>query len=80
MQILFERAFSLFTRVPASSGALGAFIEIVEPAVVMDALTALPPEVMQALVEHFASKGEHARVETCVLHMSIASLDLNQVR
>jgi hypothetical protein len=35
---------------------------------------------MQALVEHFAAKGEPERVERCVLHLSIASLDLDQVR
>lgn len=39
----------------------------------------LAPEVMQALVEHFAAAGAPQRVERVVLHLSIASLDLDQV-
>ena len=34
---------------------------------------------MQALVEHFSQKGQPEAVEKAVLHMDIASLDLNQV-
>jgi hypothetical protein len=35
---------------------------------------------MQALVEHFALRGEPERVERCVLHLSIAALDIDQAR
>jgi hypothetical protein len=35
---------------------------------------------VQALVEHFAGKGQPGRVEACVVHLPIMSLDLNQVR
>ena len=31
------------------------------------------------LVEYFSERGEPGRVERCVLHMDIASLDFNQV-
>jgi hypothetical protein len=34
----------------------------------------------QALVGHFAAKGQPGRVEACVVHLPIMSLDLNQVR
>ena len=34
---------------------------------------------MQGLVEHYSSKGWLQRVEQCVLHMDISSLDFNQV-
>lgn len=34
---------------------------------------------MQALVEHYSGKGWLQRVEQCVLHMDISSLDFNQV-
>ena len=34
---------------------------------------------LQALVEHFSQKGQPDAVERAVLHMDIASLDLNQV-
>ena len=35
--------------------------------------------VAQALVEHFSGHGQPEAVERAVLHMDIASLDLNQV-
>lgn len=37
------------------------------------------PKIMQALVEHYSEKGWLQRVEQCVLHMDILSLDFNQV-
>jgi hypothetical protein len=33
----------------------------------------------QALVGHFAAQGQPGRVEACVVHLPIMSLDLNQV-
>lgn len=36
-------------------------------------------KIMQALVEHYSTKGWLQRVEQCVLHMDISSLDFNQV-
>ncbi|CAL9007578.1 unnamed protein product [Prunus brigantina] len=36
-------------------------------------------KIMQALVEHYSRKGWLQRVEQCVLHMDISSLDFNQV-
>jgi hypothetical protein len=35
---------------------------------------------MQALVEHYSGKGWLQRVEQCILHMDISSLDFNQVQ
>lgn len=34
---------------------------------------------MQALVEYYSEKGWLQRVEQCILHMDISSLDFNQV-
>lgn len=36
-------------------------------------------KIMQVLVEHYSRKGWLQRVEQCVLHMDISSLDFNQV-
>ncbi|OMO82357.1 hypothetical protein COLO4_23048 [Corchorus olitorius] len=55
------------------------FLELLEPYILKDMLGCLPPEIMQALVEHYSSKGWLQRVEQCVLHMNISSLDFNQV-
>jgi hypothetical protein len=57
----------------------GMFLEVLEPYILKDMLGSLPPEIMQALVEHYSSKGWLQRVEQCILHMDISSLDFNQV-
>ena len=62
-----------------SAGSQGAFLEMLEPPIVDDLVPTLPPEIMQALVDLFTSRNQPERVERCVLHMDIQSLDLNQV-
>lgn len=47
-----------------------------------DALPRPAPELVQALVEHLAGRGglgRPDRVERCVLHFDITSIDLDQV-
>ncbi|PNT65776.1 hypothetical protein BRADI_3g02497v3 [Brachypodium distachyon] len=73
--ILFDTVFSKFAA--AQSG--GMFLEVLEPYILKDMLGSLPPEIMQALVEHYSGKGWLQRVEQCILHMDISSLDFNQV-
>ncbi|KAF7077699.1 hypothetical protein CFC21_082223 [Triticum aestivum] len=73
--ILFDTVFSKF--VAAQSG--GIFLEVLEPYILKDMLGSLPPEIMQVLVEHYSGKGWLQRVEQCILHMDISSLDFNQV-
>ena len=62
-----------------STGSQGAFLEMLELPIVDDLVPTLPPEIMQALVDLFTSRNQPERVERCVLHMDIQSLDLNQV-
>ncbi|KAJ6328871.1 hypothetical protein OIU77_010536 [Salix suchowensis] len=73
--ILFDEIFSKFVSVQHRD----TFLELLEPYILRDMLGSLPPEIMQALVEHYSSKGWLQRVEQCVLHMDISSLDFNQV-
>ncbi|KAJ4963919.1 hypothetical protein NE237_023858 [Protea cynaroides] len=73
--ILFDDIFSRFVAVQHG----GTFLELLEPYILKDMLGCLPPEIMQALVEHYSCKGWLQRVEQCVLHMDISSLDFNQV-
>ncbi|XP_073012447.1 uncharacterized protein [Typha latifolia] len=73
--ILFDNIFSKFVAVQHG----GTFLEILEPYILKDMLGSLPPEIMQALVEHYSGKGWLQRVEQCVLHMDISSVDFNQV-
>lgn len=73
--ILFDEIFSKFVAIHQRD----TFLELLEPYILKDMLGCLPPEIMQALVEHYSSKGWLQRVEQCVLHMDISSLDFNQV-
>ncbi|XP_022757621.1 vacuolar protein sorting-associated protein 8 homolog isoform X2 [Durio zibethinus] len=73
--ILFDEIFSKFVAIQQRD----TFLELLEPYILKDMLGCLPPEIMQALVEHYSSKGWLQRVEQCVLHMDISSLDFNQV-
>ncbi|KAK8969694.1 hypothetical protein KSP40_PGU002021 [Platanthera guangdongensis] len=75
--ILFDGIFSKF--VVVHHEVAETFLEILEPYILRDMLGFLPPEIMQALVEYYSSKGWLERVEQCVLHMDISSLDFNQV-
>lgn len=73
--ILFDEIYSKFDAAKHRE----TFLELLEPYILKDMLGSLPPVVMQALVEHYSSKGWLQRVERCVLHMDISSLDFNQV-
>ncbi|KAK4743512.1 hypothetical protein SAY87_001513 [Trapa incisa] len=73
--ILFEEIYTKFVAVKHKD----TFLELLEPYILKDMLSSLPPEIMQALVEHYSSRGWLERVEQCVLHMDISSLDFNQV-
>ncbi|KAK5776227.1 Vps8 [Gossypium arboreum] len=73
--ILFDEIFSKFVAIQQRD----TFLELLEPYILKDMLGCLPPEIMQVLVEHYSSKGWLQRVEQCVLHMDISSLDFNQV-
>ncbi|KNA19535.1 hypothetical protein SOVF_060920 [Spinacia oleracea] len=75
IDILFNEIFSKFVAVQHRD----TFLELLEPYILKDMLGSLPPEIMQALVEHYNGKGWLQRVEQCVLHMDISSLDFNQV-
>ncbi|CAL1398837.1 unnamed protein product [Linum trigynum] len=73
--ILFDEIHSKFR----AANQRDTFLELLEPYILRDMLGSLPPEIMQALVEHYSSNGWLQRVEQCVLHMDISSLDFNQV-
>ncbi|KAL3517335.1 hypothetical protein ACH5RR_024237 [Cinchona calisaya] len=73
--ILFDEIYSKFYAAKQKE----TFLELLEPYILKDMLGCLPPAIMQALVKHYSMKGWLQRVEQCVLHMDISSLDFNQV-
>lgn len=80
--LLLSRSEALFDDIAPkflSSPFSAAFLHQLEPRILADELPSLAPEVMQALVEHFAHSRQHDRVERCVIKLDILSLDLNQL-
>ncbi|KAF3667529.1 putative pyruvate dehydrogenase E1 component subunit alpha-3, chloroplastic-like isoform X1 [Capsicum annuum] len=75
LDVLFDKIFPKYVAVNHKD----TFLEHLEPYILKDMLGSLPPEIMQALVEHYSTKGWLQRVEQCVLHMDMLSLDFNQV-
>ncbi|XP_057778554.1 uncharacterized protein LOC130997300 [Salvia miltiorrhiza] len=73
--ILFDDIMSKFDEAQQKE----TFLELLEPYILKDMLGSLPPGIMQALVEHYSKRGWLQRIEQCVLHMDILSLDFNQV-
>ena len=74
-EVYSSAVFDAFLRSKCKS----AFLEGMVPYILSDKLRSLPAEVMQALVDHYASIDAANVIEKCVLHMDVESLDLNQV-
>ncbi len=55
------------------------FLRLLEPGILTDKLTYVVPEIMQAFVAHYAHNRMLHRIEQCILHMDIASMDFHQV-
>lgn len=60
-------------------GKMSAFLSSLEHFVLNDRLQELPPEIVQHLIEELSSRDQPWRIEECVMHLEITSLDLNQL-
>ncbi|KAK7507486.1 hypothetical protein BaRGS_00001421 [Batillaria attramentaria] len=76
MDVLFGRIYERFA---VDVIAKGTFLECLEPYIQTDRLTAIPPAVMKDFVDHYESRGMLDSVESCIVHLDIASLDIHQV-
>ncbi|XP_071822429.1 vacuolar protein sorting-associated protein 8 homolog isoform X2 [Apostichopus japonicus] len=76
LDILFGTIYDEFS---ADMIAKGVFLECLEPYILNDKLTSIPPHVMKDFVEHYRDKEMVPNVEACIVHMDIASLDIHQV-
>ncbi|CAG8624407.1 15631_t:CDS:1, partial [Dentiscutata heterogama] len=54
-------------------------LEVLEPYILEDKITDLPPEVMKDLVTHYRNRGMLQRVEECIWHINPQCLDIDQV-
>lgn len=60
-------------------GRVSPFLSALEHFVLNDRLQELPPEIVQHLVEELSRKDQPWRIEECVMHLEITTLDLNQL-
>ncbi|KKA28181.1 hypothetical protein TD95_004071, partial [Thielaviopsis punctulata] len=55
------------------------FLETLESYITEGIITAVPPVVMKALVNHYVSKGLEVRLEEMICHVNTSTLDLDQI-
>lgn len=60
-----------------SAGRTSLLMLQLEAAILRRDLPGGPPEVVRAMVDYFMHRGLASRVERAVLHMDVASLDLD---
>ncbi|RIB07429.1 Golgi CORVET complex core vacuolar protein 8-domain-containing protein [Gigaspora rosea] len=59
--------------------ARGIMLEVLEPYILKDKITDLPPEIMKDLVNHYRKRRMLQRVEECIWHINPQCLDIDQV-
>ena len=74
--VLFGR---LYERFREDVIAHGAFLECLEPFILDNQLKTISPQIIKDLTSHFQSRGMLARVEACIVHLDIISLDIHEV-
>ncbi|CAL1539613.1 unnamed protein product [Lymnaea stagnalis] len=76
LELLFDR---IYEKLAADVIAKGTFLECLEPYMQSDRLTYIPPAVMKDFVDHYEMRGLLDSVESCIVHLDITSLDIDQV-
>ncbi|KAI9280628.1 Golgi CORVET complex core vacuolar protein 8-domain-containing protein, partial [Sporodiniella umbellata] len=73
-----EFLFEIYERFLANQVA-GLFLEALEPAILEDYLSDIPPSVMKELVDHYSKKRLLDELEQIIWHIKPSSLDIDQV-
>ena len=69
----------LYERFSQDVIAHGAFLECLEPYILDDQLQNISPQIIKNLTTHFQGKDMLSRVEACIVHLDIISLDIHEV-
>ncbi|PHH67002.1 hypothetical protein CDD81_4397 [Ophiocordyceps australis] len=72
---LFEDVYEWYSNAKASA----IFHETLEPYILEEAITVVPPAVIKDMVDYYVSKGWESRLEEIICHMQTTTLDLDQV-
>ncbi|GAB1606858.1 vacuolar protein sorting-associated protein 8 homolog isoform X3 [Argonauta hians] len=76
VEILFGRIYDRFRM---DVIAKDTFLECLEPYILDDKLSVIPPTVMKDFVEHYETKGMLESVEACIVHLEVTTLDIHHI-
>lgn len=69
----------IYGRLVENSISRAVFLESLEPYILSERLGSLTTPVMRDLLRHFQDNGMMDSVESCLVHMDVTSLDIQQV-
>ncbi|KAL8857997.1 MAG: hypothetical protein Q9178_005458 [Gyalolechia marmorata] len=72
---LFDDVYTAFSE----NGAQDVFFETLEPVIVNDDFTVIPPTVLKDLVRHYTDRALHSRLEELLCHLDPRTMDLDQI-
>ncbi|KAH7124126.1 Golgi CORVET complex core vacuolar protein 8-domain-containing protein [Dendryphion nanum] len=75
LDFLFEDVYDAFEEHTAET----VFFETLEPYILDEQITSLPPNVLKDLITFYASSGRAARLEDMICRLSTDTIDINQV-
>jgi hypothetical protein len=75
MDFLFEEVYDAFEEGSAEK----AFFETLEPYILDDEITAVPPNVLKDLIAFYASANRGSRLEEMICRLSTDTMDINQL-
>ncbi|KAI1106195.1 Golgi CORVET complex core vacuolar protein 8-domain-containing protein [Jackrogersella minutella] len=55
------------------------FLEVLEPYILEQTISIVPPTAVKAMVTHYVNKGWESRLEEIICHMETATLDIDQI-
>ncbi|KAI7867172.1 Golgi CORVET complex core vacuolar protein 8-domain-containing protein [Spinellus fusiger] len=75
LEFLFDTVYERF----ADSSVRGVFLEVLEPYIVQDQMSEIPPGIMKDLVEHYGERKLLSQLEQVIWHVNPHSLSIDQI-
>ncbi|XP_043931336.1 vacuolar protein sorting-associated protein 8 homolog [Protopterus annectens] len=69
----------IYNKLSENSVAKSVFLECLEPYILNERLPGITPQIMKELLTYLQENGMMEDIETCIVHMDITSLDIQQL-
>lgn len=76
MDVLYNKLWETVCIYPISKAV---YLEALEPHLLNEQLSNIPPGIVQEFVQHYSNSGKFLALEACVVHIPVTSLDFHQV-